>query len=313
MPDTAQVDFELLPLDITPYRRGNSRIDYVHRFDSGKFGPDVLINGLTHGNELCGAYAIAHLLEANVRPRIGRLTLSLANVEAYQSFDSERPFASRELVHNMNRIWSPHWLDGEGDSPELRRARELCSIVGEADHILDIHSTAQPMPPFWVVPNKLVNRRAADSIGVPHLQLIMPNGLKTGTPLVEYGRHGDLDGRSVAIVVECGQHFLKNAATTAVDTSYRFLSYLGLIDQPQTPPSADPSRYELLGSPVIKTESFRFVRALVGLESFGAGELIAIDGEEEIRSPCDGCTVFMPSRQPRVGREALYLTRPYLS
>lgn len=313
MSDATLQNLELLPLDIAQYRQGNAGIDYVHRIDSGKHGPEVLINGLTHGNELCGAYAIAHLLEADVRPRVGTLTLSLANVEAYQSFDPARPFESRELVHNMNRIWAPQWLDGSGDSPEIRRARELRSFVGEADHILDIHSTAQPVPPFWVLSSKPANRRAADAIGSPDVQLIMPSGMKTGTPLVEYGRHGDINGRSVAFVVECGQHFLRSAATVAIETSYRFLNYLGLIDRPFEARVVTPRRYELLSSPLIKTESFRFVRPLVGLETFEAGELIAVDGAEEIRAPCDGCTVFMPSRQPRVGREALHLTRPYLA
>ena len=157
MNDSVGLDLDLLPLDISAYRRGNTGIDYVHRIDSGTPGPEVLVNGLTHGNEFCGAYAVAQLLESDVRPRVGTLTLSLANVEAYESFDAANPFASRQLVHNMNRIWSPHWLDSDLDSPELRRARELRPIVADAQHILDIHSTAQPMPPFWVLPNRLAN------------------------------------------------------------------------------------------------------------------------------------------------------------
>ena len=312
MSDSVQPGLELLPIDVSAYRRGNTGIDYVHRIDSGRPGPDVLINGLTHGNEFCGAYAVAGLLESDVRPRIGTLTLSLANVEAYQSFDAARPFESRQLVHNMNRIWSTHWLDGGSDSPELRRARELRPIVGGAEHILDIHSTAQPMPPFWVLPNRRENLRAADAIAAPQLQLIMPDGLRTGTPLVEYGPHADPHGPGAAVVVECGQHFLETTAATAIETAYRFLNYLGLIDRPSPPPSGTPSRYQLVDSPMVKTESFRFVRPLVGLETFGAGELIAIDGNDEIRAPCDGCTVFMPTRKPHVGREAVHLTRPFV-
>ena len=44
-------DFELLPRDLTPYRAGNTGIPYVHRFESGRPGPHVLINSLTH--EFC--------------------------------------------------------------------------------------------------------------------------------------------------------------------------------------------------------------------------------------------------------------------
>ena len=50
--------FEVLPRDLTPYRAGNTGIDYVHRFESGKPGPHVLINGITHGNEFCGMVAV---------------------------------------------------------------------------------------------------------------------------------------------------------------------------------------------------------------------------------------------------------------
>ena len=115
--------FEVLPRDLSPYRVGNVGVDYVHRFGSGQPGPHVLVNALTHGNEFCGMVAACHLLDQGVRPRVGTLTVSFANVEAYQSFDVSRPFDSRQLVHNLNRIWSAELLDGAQDSPELRRAR----------------------------------------------------------------------------------------------------------------------------------------------------------------------------------------------
>ena len=40
------------------------------------------------------------------------------------------------------------------------------------------------------------------------------------------------------------------------------------------------------------------------------GELIATDGSDEIRAPCEDCTVLMPARAAVVGREGVYLTRP---
>jgi hypothetical protein len=36
----------------------------------------------------------------------------------------------------------------------------------------------------------------------------------------------------------------------------------------------------------------------------------ASDGEHEVRAPCAGCTVLMPTRQPVVGRDGVYLARP---
>src|SRR3954471_13388095 len=89
--------FEVLPRDLSPYREGNIGVDYVHRFESNRPGPHVLINALTHGNEFCGMVAATHLLDTQVRPRAGTLTVSFANVEAYESFDREKPHDSRLL------------------------------------------------------------------------------------------------------------------------------------------------------------------------------------------------------------------------
>jgi hypothetical protein len=61
---------------------------------------------------------------------------------------------------------------------------------------------------------------------------------------------------------------------------------------------------------MVRTADFRFVRPLVGFEVFDQSDLIATDGPHDIRAPCDGCTIFMPTREPIVGREAVYLTRP---
>jgi predicted deacylase len=301
--------FELLPRNLSAYRQGNTGVDYVHRFESGRPGPHVLINALTHGNELCGMVAATHLLDNGVRPQIGTLTVSFANVQAYESFDPAQPYASRQLVHNLNRIWSAQTLDGGEDSPELRRARELRPIVAAADHILDIHSTTQPVEAFWVYPAFERNAKAATAIGRPDTHLVLPTGLATGTPLIQHGRHGQADGTGVALVAECGQHFLQDTANMAVDVALAFLAHFGLIARPRAAP-VPQRRFELVETPVIKTPAMHFTRPLVGLETFAKGELIATDGPDEIRAPCDECTVFMPARSAIVGRELVYLTRP---
>ena len=303
--------FEVLPRDLSAYREGNIGVDYVHRFESGQPGPHVLINALTHGNEICGMVAATHLLDTGVRPRIGTLTISFANVAAYESFDIERPFESRQLVHNLNRIWSASELDGTHESPELLRARALRSVVAAADHILDIHSTSQDVVPFWVYPAYPRNAEVALALGRPPVHLVMPGGLGSGTPLIQHGRHGLADGHGVALVVECGQHFLQSAADVATMAALDFLAHFGLIDAPTARPApGQQRRYELLETFMVRTPDFRFVRPLTGFEVFANGELIATDGADEIRALCDDCTVFMPTSEPIVGREAVYLTRP---
>ena len=303
--------FEVLPRDLSPYRAGNVGVDYVHRFDSGRTGPHVLVNALTHGNEFCGMVAACHLLDTEVRPLKGTLTVSFANVAAYESFDTARPFDSRQLVHNLNRIWSAEWLDGPQDSPELRRARGLRAVVAAADHVLDIHSTSQPVQPFWVYPKFERNGVAALAIGQPAVHLVMPQGLGSGTPLIQHGRLGSAGGTGVAMVAECGQHFLRASSDLATEVALDFLAHFGLVERaPPVEARAPQQRFELLQTCMVTHDDFRFARPLIGFETFAAGELVATQGADEIRSPCDDCTVLMPTREPIVGREAVYLARP---
>ncbi len=304
---------EVLPRDLSAYREGNVGVPYVHRFESGRPGPHVLINALTHGNEICGMVAATHLLDSGVRPRVGTLTISFAHVEAYESFDPQQPYESRQLVHNLNRIWSDEWLDGEADSPELRRARELRPVVAAADHILDIHSTSQDVVPFWVYPAAERNARVALAIGRPSVHLVMPQGLGSGTPLIQHGRHGTDQAPGCALVVECGQHFLRATSDNAVATARAFLAHWGMLEADAPAHIGEvpvQQRFELLQTRMVSTPEFRFVRPLVGFEVFAQGELIALDGDEAVRAPCDHCTVLMPTRSPVVGREGVYLARP---
>lgn len=306
-----KLKFEVLPKDLSAYKKGNIGIDYVYRFESGKPGPHVLINALTHGNEFCGMVAATHLLDTNVRPKIGTLTISFANVAAYETFTTEKPFDSRLLVHNLNRIWSDAQLVSSEQSPELIRARQLRPVVAAADHILDIHSTSQDVVPFWVYPAFERNGVVASAIGVPSVHLVMPNGLGSGTPLIQHGLHGQAHHHGAALVVECGQHFLQASADTATLVATNFLAHFGLIDTPVNRPAPVPQkRFELLKTCMITSADFNFIKPVVGFEVFAKDELIAMDGAIEIRALCDDCTIVMPNRYPVVGREGVYLTRP---
>jgi len=309
-PPFTEPPLEILPRDLSAYCDGNTGIPYVHRFESGKPGPHVLINALTHGNEICGMVAATHLLDNGIRPRIGTLTVSFAHVEAYNAFDIENPYANRQLVHNLNRIWTSSMLDTDDGSPEVRRARELRPVLDAADYVLDIHSTSTPVQPFWVYNEADRNTALASAVGAPIVHLVMSPDKFPGTPVIGYGRHGDAAAqKGGSAVVECGHHFSRSAAELATDVTLRFLAHLGLIEaraDMQHPPV--PQRYRLLETHVVKSEDFHFTRPVIGFETFDKGELIAVNGTEEIRSPCDHCTIFMPTRAPIVGREAVYLT-----
>ncbi|RYY78881.1 MAG: succinylglutamate desuccinylase, partial [Comamonadaceae bacterium] len=229
-------------------------------------------------------------------------------VEAYETFDPAKPFASRQLVHNLNRVWSDELLGGADDSPELRRARELRPVVAAADHILDLHSTSEDVEPFWVYPAYERNAEVALATGLPSVHLVMPNGLGSGTPVIQHGRHGQAGGDAgAALVAECGQHFKRATGELAVEVTLGFLAHFGLV-APRPRSTAPQRRYELLRTYVIQTPDYRFARPVKGFETFAAGELIATDGDVEIRAPED-CTILMPAREPIVGKEGVYIAR----
>ena len=95
LPGRSRMSIEAYPIevtfpDISAHEASDSGIAYVHTFDSGVAGPHVMINALTHGNEVCGAIVVDALLRAKLRPRRGRLTLAFANVAAYRELRCRR-------------------------------------------------------------------------------------------------------------------------------------------------------------------------------------------------------------------------------
>lgn len=292
---------ELAPPDITPYRAGNTGVEYVTRIDSGKTGPSVMVQALTHGNELCGAIALDWLLREDLHLRRGSLTLAFANVAAYERFDFDNPDASRFIDEDLNRVWADSTLDGSGDSRELRRARALRPFVDAADFLLDLHSMHEPCRPIMVCGTSEKSAAFARRLGVPG-DLLIDTGHPSGLRMIERGAFGDPASPRCAVLIECGQHWEKATADVAVDTLVRFLSLAGVVDadwararERVSPP--ERQRLVRVTEPVVaRTMDFRLERRFAGLEVIpSAGTVIARDGETRWRTPYDKCVMVMPS------------------
>ncbi|HEX7250234.1 MAG TPA: succinylglutamate desuccinylase/aspartoacylase family protein [Burkholderiales bacterium] len=292
---------ELAPPDIGPYRQGNAGVEYVHVLDSGRPGPNVMVQALTHGNEFCGAIALDTLFREGVRPVAGKLTLAFANVAAYARFDFDDPDRSRYLDEDYNRVWGDDVLLGARDSAELRRARELRPFVDAADLLLDLHSMHEPCRPIMVCAKSEKSVALSRRIGVP-ADLLVDTGHPAGLRMIERNAFSDPSSSKAAVLIECGQHWEKSAADVAIDTALRFLKASGTV--PATwvdarlrlaPPPAQ--RVIRVTEPVVaKTMGFRFARDFGGLEVLPAqGTLVATDGATEWRTPYDDCVMVMPS------------------
>jgi predicted deacylase len=307
---------ELTPPDITPYRRGNTGIDYVTSFDSGKPGPHALVCALTHGNELCGAIALDLLLRQGVRPRRGRLTLAFNNVAAYARFDPANPGASRFIDEDFNRVWGLPVLDGPGDSVELRRARELRVMVAGADFLLDIHSMQHKTPPLMLCGMTRKARTLALALGAP-AWLVCDAGHAAGVRMRDHGAFADAASPKNALLVECGQHWETASAKVAIDTALRFLLHFELIDRDFAGTHLDVTAtakaqqvVEVTEAVTVATDAFSFVRPWQGMEILPtAGTLLGHDGAKEVRTPYDNCVLIMPSQRLRKGQTAVRLGR----
>ncbi|MFQ5959295.1 MAG: succinylglutamate desuccinylase/aspartoacylase family protein [Alphaproteobacteria bacterium] len=304
----------LAPCDIGAYRAGNTGTEYVTTFDSGRPGPHVMVNALTHGNELCGAYALRFLFENEVRPTRGRLTLSFANVAAYARFDALAPFDSRFVDEDLNRAWDAGALDGPRDSVELARARALRPFVDAADMLLDLHSTALPMAPMLLCGMQEKGLRLARAIGYP-AHVVIDAGHAAGRRLRDYGPLDDPGRPEAAMLVECGQHFETGAAAVAIETTLRFLRHCDVVDPDFAARhlSAEPPPQTVIRvteAVTITTERFAFDRSFAGFEVVPeAGTLIARDGAKEVRTPYDDCVMVMPARDLKKGLTGVRLGR----
>ena len=61
---------EITGPDISPYKKGNTGIDYIHTFDSKKPGPHVLVSAVVHGNEPWSyCYRLVYETKSPTNPR----------------------------------------------------------------------------------------------------------------------------------------------------------------------------------------------------------------------------------------------------
>jgi predicted deacylase len=302
---------EVTAPDIAPYREGNTGVDYVTSFNSGRPGPHAMITGVTHGNEICGAIALDHLFRHGIRPRRGRLTLAFVNHEAYRQFDPARPRRNRGVEQDINRVWATEVLEGPDDTVELRRARELRPVVEAADHLLDLHSLGTNCPALLLCTGQKKETELARAIGFP-AHVVVGRKRRSRKRIIDYAPFADPATHRTGLLAECGQHWARQTAVNALDTALRFLRALEVIDEDVvaahvSDPAPPPQRLlRITGSVAPRSEHFRFTGDFHGLEHFPlAGTVIARDGGVEVVTPHDDCIIVMPNARARKGIRAV--------
>ena len=291
---------ELQAPDITPWKAGNTGIDWVHVRDAGRPGPQVMVQALTHGNEICGAIALNWLLAQGFAPLCGRLTLAFGNALAYARFDPARPYASRCVDEDLNRVWADEVLQGPRDSVELRRARQLRPFVDAADLLLDIHSMGEPCASLMVCGTVDKNAALARELGMPG-HLLIDTGHPGGLRMVERGGFGDPASPRRALLIECGQHWERAAADVAIDCLVRFLGLAGMADaawvaqNTRVPLPPQQRLVRVTEAVVARSAGFHFLLPTLGLGVVAqAGTPLAQDGDHVWCTPYDNTVLVMP-------------------
>ena len=184
------------------------------------------------------------------------------------------PFDSRQIVHNLNRIWSP--ASGSTAPRTAPSCAARASCVRWWRRPTTSSTSIRPASPWCrsgCTRQFERNAEVALAIGRPSVHLVMPDGLGSGTPLIQLrpprraGRQGRGDGGRVRSAL----HALRVRAGDGRDVR---LSWRTSASSTRTRPRRRPTAAPLSScsqTHVIKSEDFAFVRPVIGFETFAEG------------------------------------------
>lgn len=251
-------------------------------------GPTVAVFAGVHGNETAGVYALQETIPT-LKLKRGSVVFVFANPPAIK--DNVRMHAK-----NLNRLF----IEGiEGDSYEVKRARELMAILDNCDALLDLHMFQDPAgKPFAICEeNSFAIAKTFD------VEIISNNW----TAVEPGGSEGYMYTKGkFGICVECGP--IEKAAEYkdfAVTTIYQFLQYFDIL-QANVAISTRPKRIITAIRGFVKdTDELKLADGLHNFDRLEAGRVIATDGERTFQANEGECIIF-PRYYATVGQE-LYI------
>ena len=301
--------------DLARWAAGNAGIPYVWTCAGPLSGPHVLVQALTHGNEVCGAIALDWLLAKDFRPTRGSFSACFANIAAYERFDRADPFGSRCVDEDFNRLWTAEVLDSARNTADLARARALRPLYERVDYLLDLHSMTDRCPPLAMAGRQRKGVELAQALGAPE-HIVVDGGHSAGRRLRDYAFFDDSEDPRNALLIECGQHWEAEAPEVAKQVTLRFLRHFGMCEPAfldaylEPVPMPAQKVIEVTTVVTIATDEFAFAVPVAGLVVVPkAGTLLARDGGAEINTPYDDCVLIMPTRRPKKGETAVRLGR----
>ena len=297
-------------------------------------GPRLLVLGAVHGNEVCGAKAIAQLVQdldsGALRLIRGTLTLvPVTNPLAYQ-------LGQRTGERNLNRNMAPSAIPQDFED---RLANVLCPLLDAHDALLDLHSFHTGGAPFVMIgpqnntgplepfahaglemqlalhtgPHRVVEgwldtysrgiqkRLARSGLEGSRAQTLVTNP-NYGVGTTEYMRSRGGYG----VTLECGQHDDPLAVGVARHAIAQTLALLGLAALPLL---AEPPNREILRLIDVTDRDHAgdtFSRAWRSFDAVKGGDVIGTrHAGDVVKAPRSGFIVF-PNPRAEVGQEWFY-------
>jgi succinylglutamate desuccinylase len=271
------------------HRHSSVSIPYCMQIASPNPGPHVVITGGTHGNEPAGVKAIVELHHDITCNRVGlkrgKISFLLGNPKAFEK-------DVRYLDCDLNR----HFTKPDASKVEGVRALEIKAFLGnhhDIEALLDLHSVSIGDFILLVYPKGVAEdiEFALKVSSIP-LHFVFHAEHMPGT-LIEAARSHHIPG----LIVECGNHYAKQAVDTARLHIYSFLATHLLIeggDVPREPLPTTITIYESIQA--IKPQAgFKFlIEDIKTGTRLKKGQKFAKDDRGYHIAPQD-CHVVVPS------------------
>lgn len=260
----------------------------VIKLSGKRLGPTSIILAGVHGNEKCGVEALANLLPG-LNIEAGDLLIAYGNPLALKN-------DQRFMDANLNRMFK-----GDGDlsdsdraSYEYGRAQFLKQYLVQASASLDLHASLNPNSRPFVI----CESNAREIVSYLPIDLVVSgfDQLEPGGTDYYMNRLG-----KIGICLECGYVNDPNSVNIAKASILAFLSVRGHLGN--SPSSQKQSCLKMSKIYLTKADSFKLNRPFADFEEITAGQIIGLDGSEEVRADNDGFILFANNRD-KIGAEA---------
>jgi len=267
-------------------------LEEIRQLKGEEDGPISIILAGVHGDERCGVEALEKILP-NLRIEKGEVLFGYGNPQAIKA-------NKRYIEANLNRMFveDKSLSLKEKESYEYKRAQFLKTYLDKAETLLDIHaSSVKNTKPFVIC--------EANAKGI--FEYLPVNIIVSGFDEVEPGGTDYYMNKSgkTGICVECG--YLNNPQSTEIaeESIFAFLKVRGHITKDNM--VCRRQRYvRMYKKYFAKTDNFILSKTFGDFEEVQKGQLIGIDGGEEVRALKQSVILFAHNGK-KVGDEAFLL------